>query len=110
MSRHPGRRPGSRRLGPILSTSVLALLLGVGDSAFLLDAAISGDASRAGNAQFDVPGLFELLMRALVDHPDRLEDLARLVPKVAGAGVLPPGFAEMWAVVDAARVGGSGKR
>ena len=27
MSRHPGRRPGSRRLGPILSTSVLVLLL-----------------------------------------------------------------------------------
>ncbi|SSC25210.1 Hypothetical protein KLENKIAIHU_3834, partial [Klenkia terrae] len=88
----------------------LALLLGAGDSTFLMGAADAGDASRAVGVRFEAPGLFELLMRALVDHPDRLEDLARLVPKVAGAGVLPPGFAEIWAVVDAARAEGSGKQ
>jgi hypothetical protein len=51
--------------------------------------------------------LLELLMRALVEHPGRLDDLARLVERLGAqedrASVLPDGFAEIWAVVDAVR-------
>ena len=85
----------------------LALLLGMGQPAWALGAGQQGAGQTATGSSFEAPGLLELLMRALVEHPDRLDDLARLVDKLrdgrSGAAVLPPGFTEIWDVVDAVR-------
>lgn len=85
----------------------LALLLGMGQPAWALVAGQQGAGRTAASSSFEAPGLLELLMRALVEHPDRLDDLERLVDKLrsgtTGGAVLPPGFAEIWDVVDAVR-------
>lgn len=86
----------------------LALLLGLGQQAWALSATGAGEAAKGkGTARYEAPGLLELVMRALVDFPDRLDDLARLVERLQGSAdrpsVLPDGFAEIWSVVDAVR-------
>lgn len=52
-------------------------------------------------------GLFEMLVRAVVDRPAALDDLGRLVERLrrteSGRRVLPAGFAELWEQVVAAR-------
>jgi hypothetical protein len=52
-------------------------------------------------------GVFEVVARALADHPSRLDDLGRIVERLAatdkGQQILPPGFLELWALVDEAR-------
>lgn len=85
----------------------LALLLGMGQPAWAVGGSQAGTVRGSTSSSFEAPGLFELLMRALVEHPDRLDDLARLVGKLragpSGAAVLPSGFAAIWDVVDAVR-------
>ena len=50
--------------------------------------------------------MFELLVRALVDHPDALTTLGRLVSRMRrteeGRGNLPDGFDELLSEIDAA--------
>ncbi|WP_460683294.1 phospholipase D family protein [Modestobacter lapidis] len=85
----------------------LALLLGMGQPAWAAGLGPAGSAGASAGSAFEAPGLLELLMRALVEHPNRLDDLARLVDRLSAhpdrGGVLPAGFAEIWAVVDAVR-------
>ncbi len=84
----------------------LALLLGMGQPLWALAAGPGGGAAGKDSSRIEAPGLFELLMRALVEHPHRLDDLARLVDRLgarADRSVLPDGFAEIWSVVDAVR-------
>ena len=51
-------------------------------------------------------GVFELLVRALVDHPDALSTLGRLVSRMRrteeGRRNLPDGFDELWREIEAA--------
>lgn len=51
--------------------------------------------------------IFELLTRALADHPSTLDDLARIVDRLsttdAGRAVMPKGFLELWQTVVEAR-------
>lgn len=51
-------------------------------------------------------GVFELLVRALVDHPDALTTLGRLVCRMRrteeGRRNLPDGFDELWSEIEAA--------
>ncbi|WP_138732036.1 phospholipase D family protein [Modestobacter excelsi] len=85
----------------------LALLLGMGQPAWAAGMAPAGSAGASAGTAFEAPGLLELLMRALVEHPDRLDDLARLVKRLGAqtdrGSVLPDGFSDIWAVVDAVR-------
>lgn len=85
----------------------LALLLGMGQPVWALAAGHDGAGHTSSGSSFEAPGLLELLMRALVEHPDRLDDLARLVENLRsgskGPAVLPPGFTEIWDVVEAVR-------
>jgi hypothetical protein len=83
----------------------LALLLGLaGDTSSLF-----GD-GQGGSGTWGMAGgqgVLELLMRALVDRPEQLDDLARLVARLQsteqGRTVLPPGFTELWQIVDGVR-------
>ncbi|MCZ2826676.1 MULTISPECIES: phospholipase D family protein [unclassified Modestobacter] len=85
----------------------LALLLGMGQPAWAVGMKPVGSAGASAATAFEAPGLLELLMRALVEHPGRLDDLARLVDRLGAyadrGSVLPDGFKEIWAVVDAVR-------
>ncbi|MBQ1053443.1 phospholipase D family protein [Micromonospora sp. C32] len=82
----------------------LLLMLGLGTEAA---AAVSGGADGAGAWRTGGTGIFELLLNALVDRPEQLNDLARLVSRIEASGsskrLLPPGFAELWKVITEAR-------
>ncbi|GAB3171887.1 hypothetical protein FHX75_1591 [Micromonospora palomenae] len=82
----------------------LLLMLGLGTEAA---AAASGDAGGQGVWRTGETGILELLLNALVDRPDQLDDLARLVTRIEASGdskrLLPPGFPELWRVITAAR-------
>jgi len=87
---------------------LLALLLGLADGHLLAllaatSAAGSGSAARVGPA----PGVFESLVRALALRPAALADLDGLVERLQrteqGLAVLPPGFLDLWSVVQATR-------
>lgn len=80
----------------------LALLLGLADPGSQNVAGEGGDpwgAARGASSS----GLFELVLRALYEHPDALTNLERLVTRLqsteAGRKVLPDGFDELWTVV-----------
>ena len=51
-------------------------------------------------------GVLELVLRALADHPDSLQDLDRLVQRLrateTGRAVLPDGFDDLWPSVMSA--------
>lgn len=84
----------------------LALLLGLGsDGLEPLDIS-PGDGGGGWGAGGGI-GIFELLMRALVDRRAQLDDLARLVRRLEsterGRVLLPPGFAKLWEIVDSVR-------
>jgi hypothetical protein len=53
------------------------------------------------------PGVLELILRALADKPDALDDLGRLVERLSktpeGRALLPNGFAELWSQAARAR-------
>ncbi|MFI7514091.1 phospholipase D family protein [Micromonospora echinofusca] len=82
----------------------LLLMLGLGTEAAT---AASGDAGGQGVWRAGGTGILELLLNALVDRPDQLDDLARLVARIEasddGKHLLPPGFPELWRVITAAR-------
>lgn len=85
----------------------LTLLLGLGNPHLL--AMLAGSESGKGGsaaALGPAPGVFEMVLRALADHPDSVEDLDRLVQRLVrseqGRGVLPPGFEDLWRVVTQA--------
>ncbi|WP_207919789.1 hypothetical protein, partial [Micromonospora sp. KC207] len=82
----------------------LLLMLGLGTEAA---AAVSGDAGGQGIWRTGDTGILELLLNALVDRPEQLDDLARLVARIEADGdstrLLPPGFTELWRVIDQAR-------
>jgi hypothetical protein len=82
----------------------LALLLGLAGDA----TAVLGEGAGSGTwVTTGGPGILELLMRGLVDHPAQLDDLSRLVERLKsteqGRKVLPDGFADLWEVIDAVR-------
>ncbi|GGM40146.1 hypothetical protein GCM10007977_046930 [Dactylosporangium sucinum] len=91
----------------------LKLMLGLGTEAMPEVNAASGNGSGVWRAS--TSGLFELLLSALVDRPDQLDDLERLVSRLertdAGVRLLPPGFAEIWQLMRQARdAAGTGVR
>ncbi len=81
------------------------LLLGLGG--YLMAGADGGGDGSATWAATASQGLFELLARALADHPRSLDDLDRIVDRLlrtdAGRAVLPEGFEELWRNVQQAR-------
>ncbi|MCO8277260.1 phospholipase D family protein [Actinoplanes sp. TRM 88003] len=85
----------------------LLLGLGFGDSA----ESSGGDAETRGHRSRRAGelGLLELLLGALAERPAQLEDLARLINRMAateqGRAVLPDGFLELWDLVEEARRG-----
>lgn len=78
----------------------IALLLGLGESV-----GVSGDGASGGswNLSPQQSGLFEMIVRAVADRPDAIEDLDRLVSRLQeterGQQVLPPGFSALWNVI-----------
>ena len=81
----------------------LVLLLGLGNPNLLV-MLTAGEGASTGDATIGRgPGVFELILRALADHPQALHDLDRLVQHLRatenGRMVLPEGFGDLWAVV-----------
>jgi hypothetical protein len=78
------------------------LLLGFAGSSALAGLAAGGGGYWNGTGS----GLFELMVNALADRPDALDDLRRLVRRLLGTergrAVLPEGFEELWSAVQAA--------
>ena len=81
---------------------LVALLLGLatdGSAQGVLSGQDGGDWG-----EWTGPGLFELLIRSLVDRPAALADLTRLVARLRsterGRAALPPGFDELWDAVS----------
>jgi len=84
----------------------LLLLLGLDNASALLGDDADGSTGMwtfSGTRQ----GVFELLARALADQPRALDDLDRLVSRLAasdaGRAVMPSGFLQLWTVVNEAR-------
>lgn len=82
----------------------LVLLLGFGNPN-LLAMLMAGEGVSAGYAAIgNAPGVFEMILRALADHPQALHDLDRLVQRLRatedGRMVLPNGFEDLWGVVQ----------
>lgn len=81
----------------------LVLLLGFGNPNLLSMLTAGEGGSAAYVATGPGPGVFEMIVRALADHPNALRDLDSLVQRLRvtedGRKVLPPGFDTLWAVV-----------
>jgi hypothetical protein len=82
----------------------LVLLLGLGNPN-LLAILTAGEGPSTGYAAIgSAPGVFEIILRALADHPQALHDVDRLVQHLRatenGRMVLPEGFDDLWAVVQ----------
>ena len=79
------------------------LLLGLGNPHLLAALAGTGDGSNGHTRIAPGPGLFELVLRALADHPDAVADVDRLLNVCTrtdqGRAVLPAGFESLWPVV-----------
>lgn len=79
----------------------LVLLLGLGNPNLL---AMPGDGASTGYPALATPqGVFELVLRALADQPQSLNDLDRLVQRLrateSGRMVMPEGFDDLWLVI-----------
>lgn len=87
----------------------LLLILGLGDVASVVAAGDGDDDTGSGTWSMGLRsnGLFELLARAVADQPGVLDTLDSLVPRMraseTGRQALPPGFDELWSVIEAAR-------
>ncbi|MFC7527592.1 phospholipase D family protein [Actinoplanes sp. GCM10030250] len=85
----------------------LMLLLGLGtaDNRAELAAALGAGSKWRGASP---NGLLEILLGALADRPAQLDDLARLVGRMAATGqgraVLPDGFLDLWDLVNQVRL------
>ena len=81
----------------------LTLLLGLGNPHLLAALAGTGDGSHGAARIAPGPGVFELVLRALADHPDAVADVDQLVQRLTctqqGRAVLPTGFDSLWPVV-----------
>lgn len=81
----------------------LVLLLGLGNPNLLAMLTVGEDASMGYAAIGSAPGVFEIVLRALGDHPQALHDVDRLVQHLRatekGRLVLPEGFEDLWVVV-----------
>ena len=79
----------------------IALLLGLGESFGVAGEGAGGGGSWSLSPQQS--GLFEMIVRAVADRPDAIEDLDRLVSRLQeterGQQVLPDGFNELWNVI-----------
>jgi hypothetical protein len=84
----------------------LLLLLGIGGDLGAGAVAEAGGGAGAWLARSG-SGVLELLMTALADRPEQLDDLGRLVDRLQateqGRNLMPAGFAEMWATLTEAR-------
>ncbi len=85
----------------------LALLLGLGETpSFPPPGSDSGGSSSSWFPGAST-GVFELLVRSVVDHPRAIGDLDRLITRLEaterGREILPPGFTELWAITREAR-------
>ena len=80
----------------------LALLLGLAEG-FPDANGAGGGFEGVWNGATHGSGLFEMLIRAVAERSDAIADLDRLVQRLEqtaqGKSVLPPGFAELWAVI-----------
>jgi hypothetical protein len=81
----------------------LILLLGFGNPNLLAKLTAGQGASDGFMPIGAVTGVFEMILRALADHPLALRDLDRLVQRLQatenGRMVLPDGFDDLWALV-----------
>jgi hypothetical protein len=84
----------------------LLLLLGIGGDLGAGAVAEAGGGAGAWLARSG-SGVLELLMTALADRPEQLDDLGRLIDRLQateqGRSLMPAGFAEMWATLTDAR-------
>jgi hypothetical protein len=85
----------------------LALLLGLGEGVIPPSNETSGSGASWVFGRLGEAGVFELLVRAVADRPDAIDDLGRLIERLEatsqGRTVLPDGFSELWASVLSAR-------
>ena len=88
----------------------LLLLLGESEQGGVLLHPVGPDTGRSpskGVLGMSAEPLLEALVRALDRHPERLDQVARLVADLTAspdaATVLPPTFAEIWAPISAVR-------
>jgi hypothetical protein len=90
----------------------LMLLLGLGDASSPSDLDIVG--GRGAWITRNGAGILELLLNALADRPEQVDDLARLMERIEstdrGRDLLPQGFAELWRAVDEVRQDLAGAR
>lgn len=106
----------SNRLDAVLASQVdttekflrfLALLLGLGAGSALVAPLLGGAGGSGGSFGAGASGVFETLVKALAHRPAALGDLERLIGQLrateAGSSVLPPGFGELWSVVQRSR-------
>lgn len=92
------------------------LYLLLGQSSLLLE--LDGHALNGGTStlweRLSKRGLFETLVSALADGPTQLLDVSRFVERVRsteqGKAVLPPGFLEVWDLVNSVRDDLTGRR
>jgi hypothetical protein len=86
---------------------LLLLLLGLGTTPIPAAHPTHTATEASGWAQGASVGVFELLVRALAVNPAAIDRLAGIVERLSGHDqgqqVLPPGWAEVWATVAAAR-------
>lgn len=85
----------------------VALLLGLGQAHPLAMLAAGDGAAGNGRRLAPAPQLFEIVVRALAQSPESIDDLDRLVQRLrateTGASVLPETFGDLWDVVIASR-------
>lgn len=85
----------------------LALILGFGGFAATAAEPGSGDSTAWSFGRLGATGVFELVVRAVADRPEAIDDLARLVERLEateqGRAILPDGFSELWTAVLRAR-------
>ncbi|GAA3232857.1 phospholipase D family protein [Dactylosporangium siamense] len=82
----------------------LLLMLGLGAEAAAVPL-VEGEGGGSANWRTGLGGIFELLINALAEHPERLDDLANLIARIEarGANLWPDEFSTLWAVVVQAR-------
>jgi hypothetical protein len=84
----------------------LMLLLGLGTGA-IANPTANGETGGTGKWLTGSTGVFEVILDALANRPEQLDDLARLVGRIEAAGdgerLLPPGFTELWRLIEQAR-------
>jgi len=85
----------------------LLLVLGLSDSSVLAITAEGPNGAGWWGSAARYTGVFELLVRALADRPEALDDLDRLIQRLrsteSGRQLMPAGFDALWRAVQEAR-------